>query len=140
MEVAVGRVYDHRPADGRTRVLVDRLWPRGIQKEAPPWDVWMKAVAPSTGLRTWYHAHPDAVDEFRRRYQEELAAGEEQRQALAQLRALAEEGGVLLLTAARAVALSQAPVLRDVFLAQSGHPAPDDFSAKAVLRSRLHRA
>lgn len=120
MDVQIGRVYDHSAARGRTRVLVDRLWPRGIRKEAPPWDLWLKEAAPSAALRTWYHANPEAVEEFRRRYREELSDGEAQCQALERLRAMAQAGGVVLVTATRDVERSQVPVLRDALLAAAG--------------------
>lgn len=66
------RVYDDpAPGDG-FRVLVDRLWPRGVTKERAALDLWLKEVAPSTELRTWFHARSDAFDEFAARYRDEL--------------------------------------------------------------------
>ena len=65
------RVYDHPGPDEGTRVLVDRLWPRGIRKDAI--DRWLKEIAPSPELRKWYGHQPDRFDEFRRRYRAELA-------------------------------------------------------------------
>ena len=67
-DVRVRRVYeDSTPEDG-TRVLVDRVWPRGLRKDAARLDEWAKAVAPSSGLRTWYGHDPAKFAEFRRRY------------------------------------------------------------------------
>jgi DNA-3-methyladenine glycosylase len=69
----VKRVYaDPDPGDG-FRVLVDRLWPRGVTKERAALDRWLKEVAPSTELRTWFHAQADGFDEFADRYRAELA-------------------------------------------------------------------
>ncbi|MGG8405392.1 DUF488 domain-containing protein [Streptomyces sp. 12297] len=100
--MGVRRVYDPPgPADG-TRVLVDRLWPRGITKAAAGVDSWPKALTPSNELRRWYHAAQDAgaYEEFRRRYEAELAAPEAA-EALTALRALAAAGPVTLLTAVK---------------------------------------
>jgi uncharacterized protein YeaO (DUF488 family) len=107
--VRVYRVYDE-PVAGTTRVLVDRVWPRGLSKEAARLDEWAKDVAPSTELRTWYGHDPVKFDEFRRRYLAELT-GSTQRAALGRLHALASAGGLILLTATRDVDHSQAAVL-----------------------------
>lgn len=114
--ITIGRIYD-APADpDATRVLVDRLWPRGVRKDGAPWDRWMKDVAPSHALRTWYHTHPDEVEEFRRRYRVELA-DEVHRKAVADLADLCRTRPVILLTATRDVERSQLPVLRDELMA-----------------------
>lgn len=74
MAVAIKRVYDlPTPQDG-VRVLVDRLWPRGMTKEAAALDAWLKDVAPSDELRKWYHAHPEQWSKFRERYLKELSS------------------------------------------------------------------
>lgn len=74
MEVAIKRVYDlPTPHDG-VRVLVDRLWPRGMTKQAAALDAWLKDLAPSDELRKWYHAHPEQWSKFRERYLKELAS------------------------------------------------------------------
>ena len=110
------RVYgDPSAADG-TRVLIDRLWPRGIKKEAARLDAWCKSAAPSNELRKWYHADPgdDRWDEFRARYIDELDADPE---ATAELRALAAAATtskpLTLLYAARDEARNHAMVLRE---------------------------
>ena len=109
-EVRVRRVYEEpHPGDG-TRVLVDRLWPRGLAKEAASIGTWLKAVAPSDELRRWYGHDPARFDEFSVRYLDELA-GPEPGQALRQLREMAGTGPVTLLTATRDLAHSQAAVL-----------------------------
>jgi uncharacterized protein YeaO (DUF488 family) len=112
-EFRVRRVYDSpSPADG-ARVLVDRIWPRGLRKDAAHLSEWAKELAPSTELRTWYEHDPAKFGEFRRRYKAELAAPDSQ-QALTRLRAMAADGPVTLLTATRDLSLSQAAVLADV--------------------------
>jgi uncharacterized protein YeaO (DUF488 family) len=74
MAVAIKRVYElPSPQDG-VRVLVDRLWPRGISKEAAALDGWLKDLAPSDELRKWYHSHPTQWDKFRERYLKELSS------------------------------------------------------------------
>jgi uncharacterized protein YeaO (DUF488 family) len=108
--VRIGRVYDPPSADDGARVLVDRIWPRGLRKDAARLDEWAKDVAPSTELRTWYGHDPAKFDEFRRRYVAELQ-GPGQRAALDRLRALAADGPLTLLTATREVDISQAAVL-----------------------------
>ena len=82
--VRVARVYDRPgPSDG-ARVLVDRLWPRGLPKDAATWDEWCRQIAPSPGLRAWYAHDPALFDEFAARYRSELT-GPEQAAALASL-------------------------------------------------------
>ena len=108
--VRVRRVYEPPdPADGH-RVLVDRLWPRGLSKSAAALDEWLKAVAPSDELRRWYGHEPGKFAAFRERYGAELQAPE-RAGALAHLRQLAGSGPLTQLTATRDVEHSQAAVL-----------------------------
>ena len=118
-EIRVRRVYeDPAPGDG-ARILVDRVWPRGVSKAAAKLDEWAKDLAPSAGLRTWYGHDPARFGEFRRRYLAELdAAGPRDR--LAGVRALAAERPVTLLTATRDVDISQAAVLAELLRAGGG--------------------
>jgi uncharacterized protein YeaO (DUF488 family) len=112
-QVRLRRVYDQpEPADGR-RVLVDRLWPRGLSKERAAVDDWLRAVAPSEELRRWYRHQPDRFSDFRLRYQQELHAPESMA-AVARLRELARSGPVTLLTATRDLGHSQAAVLAEL--------------------------
>jgi uncharacterized protein YeaO (DUF488 family) len=111
-EVRVRRVYDQPTADDGVRVLVDRVWPRGLSKDRARVDQWSKQVAPSTELRKWYAHEPDRFPEFTRRYLSELEDAEPA-EALARLRALARERTVTLVTATKAVEISQATVLAD---------------------------
>jgi uncharacterized protein YeaO (DUF488 family) len=113
--VALKRVYDEPgPGDG-TRVLVERLWPRGLSKERADVDVWLKEIAPSHELRRWFGHDPQKFAEFRRRYEAELAS-ETGQAALAKLRDLARQGPVTLVFAARDAQHSNAAVLRDLLL------------------------
>ncbi|MGB3484269.1 MAG: DUF488 family protein [Mycobacterium sp.] len=109
--VQVRRIYDTpTPADG-TRVLVDRLWPRGMKKEAAHIDEWCKQIAPSTELRTWYHHDPTLFDEFTARYTDELRQTE-RATSLDHLRELAAQSKPLtLLTATKDPDISEAAVL-----------------------------
>jgi len=104
-----GRVYDD-PHDGSTRVLVDRLWPRGVKREDPRIDEWLPHVAPSNELRRWYGHDPERETEFRRRYRHELVDADHA-EALDALEKLVHAGPVTLVTATREVEHSHLPVL-----------------------------
>ncbi|MFD9210733.1 DUF488 domain-containing protein [Streptomyces sioyaensis] len=109
----VRRVYEApEPADG-ARVLVDRLWPRGLSKEDARLTEWCKDVAPSTELRRWYGHEGERFARFAERYRAELAQEGAQR-ALEQLRERAAEGPLTLLTATKDVPSSHAAVLAEV--------------------------
>jgi uncharacterized protein YeaO (DUF488 family) len=97
----VARVYAGRTAEDGIRVLVDRLWPRGMTKTRADLDDWCRQVAPTTELRKWYAHDPELFAEFSRRYRKELTAGP-QAEALAHMRDLAAAAGnVTLLTASQ---------------------------------------
>jgi uncharacterized protein YeaO (DUF488 family) len=72
MTLRVKRVYEAPSPEDGTRILVDRLWPRGLSKEKAHVDFWLKEIAPSTELRKWFNHEPEKWDEFRRRYRHEL--------------------------------------------------------------------
>ena len=111
--VSVRRVYDEpEPGDG-FRVLVDRVWPRGLAKDKAALDEWCKDVAPSTELRKWYGHDPDRFSEFAGRYQAELADAE-RAEALNHLRDLATRGPLTLLTATKQAEISQAAVIANM--------------------------
>lgn len=112
-KVQVRRVYDDPTRGDGNRVLVDRIWPRGMTKEKAKLDEWCKTVAPSTELRKWYHHDPERFTEFARRYRKELTQPE-QTEALAHLRALAQDRNLTLLTASKAVEISEATVLAEM--------------------------
>ncbi len=120
-EIRVRRVYDAPEPDDGARVLVDRICPRGLRKDAARLTEWAKDASPSTELRQWYRHDPGKYDEFRRRYLDELS-GRPQRAELGKLRALAATGPVTLLTATRDVGISQAEVLAQVLR----QPVADD--------------
>ncbi|MGK3944134.1 DUF488 family protein [Streptomyces caeruleatus] len=110
MSVRIRRVYEPpEPADG-VRVLVDRLWPRGLSKEAAHVDEWPKALTPSTELRRWYHAGEGSYEEFAERYEAELADPEAV-ELLDRVRELTHQGDVTLLTASKTPEQSHAAVL-----------------------------
>ncbi|MFE4857570.1 DUF488 domain-containing protein [Streptomyces sp. NPDC056670] len=112
-EPRVRRVYDPpEEADG-VRVLVDRLWPRGLSKERAAVDEWPKDVTPSTELRRWYHEDRTRFAAFQERYEAELA-GPEQTRALDRLSALAEGHALTLVTAVRDIDHSHVPTLLTV--------------------------
>lgn len=103
----MARVYDDVSPDDGQRVLVDRVWPRGVRKDDPRVGIWCKEVAPSKDLREWYQHRAERFDEFASRYKAELADSA----ALAELRKRTKRGPVTLVTATREVDISQAAVL-----------------------------
>jgi uncharacterized protein YeaO (DUF488 family) len=113
--VEIRRVYDDAPSRGVQRVLVDRLWPRGMAKADAPIDEWAKDVAPSTELRRWYGHEPDKYREFATRYRAELKTGPA-KDALARLRDQSARGRVALVTATRDLEHSSAQVLFSVLM------------------------
>lgn len=114
--VRLKRAYERpAPADGR-RILVDRLWPRGVTKAAAAIDQWAKEIAPSASLRKWFGHDPDRWQEFRRRYVAELRGHAEE---LGALRDQAKRGPVTLVYSAHDEAHSDAVVLRDILLGRS---------------------
>lgn len=113
MNITIKRIYDPKePGDGY-RVLVDRLWPRGISKEKASWDEWLKNIAPSTALRQWFAHDPVRWDAFRKKYDEELDGNGE---AVSHLLRLARKGKVTLLYSARNTEHNEAAALRDYLL------------------------
>jgi uncharacterized protein YeaO (DUF488 family) len=110
MSVRIGRPYEPRVATDGARVLVDRLWPRGLSKERADLDEWCKDIAPSAELRRWYGHDPERFDEFAHRYRVELA-DPERAEVLRHLRGLAQAGPLTLLTATKDPSISEAAVL-----------------------------
>ena len=109
----VKRAYEKPSAEDGVRVLVDRLWPRGVKKADAAIDHWFKELSPSTELRKWFAHDPTRWPEFRERFKQELSQRGDQ---LDQLRALASKGSVTLVYAARDELHNDAVVLRDVLL------------------------
>lgn len=116
--VRVRRVYDEPERSDGIRVLVDRIWPRGLTKAKAALDEWCKDVAPSTELRKWYSHDPDRFEDFGRRYRAELK-DPQRAEALAHLRELAKDHQLTLLTATRDAEISEAAVLADVLASQT---------------------
>ena len=114
--VGIKRAYQKAGAADGIRILIDRLWPRGVSKSQLAIDLWPRELAPTTELRKWYGHEPQRFAEFRRRYRHELAAHSER---LAALRDLIAGRGATLITATREVDLSHATVLRDMLTKKS---------------------
>lgn len=111
--VKIKRIYDPpAPGDGR-RVLVDRLWPRGVSKDEARLDEWLKEIAPSDELRKWFGHEPARWEEFRKRYREELKSHGE---FMERLRAEAKKGSVTLLFAAKDAEHNNAVVIKELLI------------------------
>ncbi|QIL43827.1 DUF488 family protein [Acidovorax sp. HDW3] len=111
--IRLQRAYDGPTPEDGARILVDRLWPRGLKKEALALAGWAKELAPSTALRQWFHHESGRWPEFQQRYRAELAARPEAVQAL---RAQAQAGTVTLIYSAHSAEMNNAVVLRDFLL------------------------
>jgi uncharacterized protein YeaO (DUF488 family) len=109
--IRIKRVYDAPESGDGLRILIDRLWPRGIAKSKLKLDAWVKHLAPSNALRQWYRHDPEKFAEFRKRYLAELKP---QGEGLAELRATVKGRTVTLLTATKELDLSHATVLREL--------------------------
>ena len=118
LSVALKRAYDEPRASDGTRVLVERLWPRGISKEHAHIDLWLKDVAPSNELRKWYNHDLQKFQEFRRRYENELQS-EAAQEALTRLREIAKQEQLTLIFATRDTEHSSAAILQDLLLHSS---------------------
>jgi len=138
MAVVVKRVYDAPSSSDGIRVLVDRLWPRGLTKEKAALKFWMRDVAPSNDLRQWYHAHPEAWSMFRKRYFKELA-GEEASAAVEKLHQLAAgKRRLTLLYASRNLERNNATALKELL---EGTPKPPSSVGRAAIgRGRVRIA
>lgn len=109
MEISLKRAYDPPSDDDGLRILVERLWPRGVSKDKLAIDHWLKDIAPSNHLRRWYDHRPERWDDFQERYKEELRANSEQ---LDHLKSLVGEDRVCFVLAMRDVEHSGAAVLK----------------------------
>jgi len=109
--IAIKRAYDSAAPQDGLRILIDRLWPRGVSKSKLKLDAWPRELAPSTGLRKWYGHDPARFAEFRRRYKAELAQRPEQ---LSTLRDMVKGRAATLITATRELDLSHAEVMRSI--------------------------
>ncbi len=111
--VKLKRAYEPAAADDGTRILIDRLWPRGVKKADAAIDQWIKDIAPSTALRKWFGHDPDRWAEFRRRYAVEVRRHPEY---LSRLRALARQGPITLIFSAQDEVHNDAVALRNFLL------------------------
>jgi uncharacterized protein YeaO (DUF488 family) len=128
-KVAVKRVYEKASQADGTRVLVDRLWPRGLTKAEAKLDLWLRDLAPSNELRKWFHIHPGQWGEFRQRYLKELQK-EPAAEALRQLqKILSEQLRVTLLFASKDTERNNATVLKDFI---EGRKKPASITQSAV--------
>ncbi|HVN24746.1 MAG TPA: DUF488 domain-containing protein [Syntrophorhabdales bacterium] len=113
--VGIKRVYDVPTRQDGKRILVDRLWPRGVKKDPKVVDDWMKEIAPSDDLRKWFSHDPAKWVEFKRRYKKEL---ETKRELVEQLRRQARGGQLTLLYAAKDTEHNNAVVLKEIIAAR----------------------
>ncbi|HXU92243.1 MAG TPA: DUF488 domain-containing protein [Gallionella sp.] len=110
MKLKIKRAYDTPEKSDGTRILVDRLWPRGVSRDKAAIDLWLKEIAPSTELRQWFGHEPERWPEFRRRYFEELDRHPE---VVAELRAALGKGNATLLYAAKDAGHNNAQALME---------------------------
>jgi uncharacterized protein YeaO (DUF488 family) len=130
--LSVKRIYEKPSRGDGARVLVDRLWPRGLSKDAAALTAWLRDLAPTDALRVWYHAHPEGWVQFRKRYFKELAAPEAT-PALEQLYALAsKKKNVTLLFASRNLERNNAVALKELMDGSKKPPTGTGPAAAAV--------
>jgi len=140
MPVSLKRAYEKPSRSDGTRVLVDRLWPRGLTKQAAALDAWLKDVAPSNGLRRWFHARPELWSAFRKKYLGELAAPAAA-QALEKLYELAGESRQLTLVfSARNEERNNAVVLKQLLEGMRKPPSTSGPKGAAATSARAVRA
>jgi uncharacterized protein YeaO (DUF488 family) len=140
MAISLKRVYDEPARSDGARVLVDRLWPRGVSKESAKLTAWLRSVAPSDELRKWYHAHPSQWLAFRRKYLQELRVPEAAA-ALEQLYLLAgSHARVTLLFGSRNVDHNNATVLKELMEGSRKPPSTSGALKAAALKRGRARA
>lgn len=114
MSIHLKRIYDDANQNDGKRVLIDRVWPRGVSKEQAQLDEWLKEVAPSSDLRKWFNHDPNKFDEFKKKYKKELKENSEQKETLNQLKDWSSEGKVTLLYATKEEKYNHAQVLKEL--------------------------
>lgn len=119
-KLTIKRAYEAYAADDGKRVLVDRLWPRGIKKEDAHIDQWLKEIAPTDELRKWFHQKPEHFAEFEKRYRKELEEKAETRQAVEELLELLRKNTVTLIYSAKDEEHNNAKVLQSVLQKKRG--------------------
>ncbi len=112
MKIKIKRVYEKPGKEDGKRILVDRLWPRGLTKEKAGIDLWLKEIAPSTELRKWFGHDPEKWKEFKKRYSDELNKNEEQ---VSLLKEQLKKGSVTLVYGAKDKEYNEAIVLKELF-------------------------
>jgi uncharacterized protein YeaO (DUF488 family) len=122
MEIRMRRAYEKPDQKDGFRVLVDRVWPRGVRKDDLRLDAWLKEVAPSTQLRKWFGHDPDKWTEFKRRFASELNDRPEARQALEELEKRSRQGRVTLVYGARETRYNNAAALKDYLEENANQP------------------
>ncbi len=135
MAVAVKRVYEAPTQKDGVRVLVDRLWPRGLRKQDAAIESWLRDLAPSNELRKWFHAQPERWEDFRKKYLKELSAPKAQ-SALNKLYDLERRGMLTLLYASKNEEHNNATVLRDLLEGARKPPRGTGPSAAGAMRAR----
>lgn len=114
MSVVLRRIYEEDKILGGHRVLIDRVWPRGISKEDAQLDEWLKEIAPSSSLRKWFDHDPDKFESFKESYQREIKESSEASHKLKELKEIASDGRVVLLYGAKDKEHNHAVVLKDM--------------------------
>ena len=136
--IALKRVYDEPCDSDGFRVLVDRLWPRGLTKAAARIDLWLRDLAPSNELRKWFHAHPEHWKEFRQKYLGELHAPAAEKALRELYEALGREGATTLLFASQNSEQNNATVLKEFVEGMKKPPkGTGDQRARAQKRKRM---
>lgn len=113
MKIAIKRIYEAAAPEDGQRILVDRLWPRGVSKERAHLDSWLKEAAPSAELRKWFGHVPERWEGFQKRYRQELKERPETKTAIQELRKCAKKGKLTLLFGAKDEEHNQAAVLKE---------------------------
>ena len=136
MTVSVRRVYETASKSDGARVLVDRLWPRGLTKEKAAIDDWLRDLAPSNDLRKWFHARPERREDFRKRYLKELSAPEAEDHLRKLYDLTRKKKRVTLLFASRNAEYNNATVLKELL---DGMRKPPTGTGPGVVRAMRHR-
>jgi len=113
MNIKIKRVYEQPDKDDGVRILVDRLWPRGLTKEKASVDLWLKEIAPSTELRKWFAHDPNKWKSFRGRYETEIRHNDDLIKVIKVIKGKAREGTITLIYAARDEKHNEALVLKE---------------------------
>lgn len=115
-QIILHRIYDKSITPEGIRILIDRLWPRGLKKEDANIDYWFKEVAPSSELRKWFGHKPERFEEFRLKYLQELRNDEEKCQKVDEICQMLDENNVILLYGAKDIEKNHAVVLKEEIL------------------------